>query len=38
MADQQTVITRDAPKIEAYKLGLMELAKKLSEREPTGGL
>ena len=38
MADQQTVITRDAPKIEAYKLGLMELAKKLSEKAPTGGL
>ena len=38
MAEEQTVITRDAPKIEAYKLGLMELAKKLSEREPSGGL
>ena len=38
MAEEQTVITRDAPKIEAYKLGLMELAKRLSEREPSGGL
>ena len=38
MAEQQTVITRDAPEIEAYKLGLMKLAKQLTGAEPRGGL
>ena len=32
------VITREAPGIEAYKLGLMELAKQLISAPPAGGL
>ena len=40
MADttSQTVFQREAPEIEAYKLGLMEQAKELSGVEPDGGL
>lgn len=34
----QTTITREAPEIEARKLGLIDLAKQLASREPTGGL
>ena len=34
----QTVFQREAPEIEAYKLGLMEQAKELSGVEPDGGL
>ena len=34
----QTVFQREAPEIEAYKLGLMEQAKNLTGTEPTGGL
>ena len=34
----QQVIQREAPEIEAYKIGLMEQAKALSGKEPTGGL
>lgn len=34
----QEIITREAPDIEAYKLGLMELAKQLTSVEPQGGL
>jgi len=34
----QQVIQREAPDIEAYKIGLMEQAKALSSSEPTGGL
>jgi hypothetical protein len=34
----QEIITREAPDIEAYKLGLMDLAKKLTSVEPQGGL
>jgi len=34
----ETVITREAPKIEAYKIGLMEQAKSLASQPPTGGL
>ena len=33
----ETVITREAPEIEAYKLGLMEQAKALTSAPPTGG-
>ena len=36
--DAQTTITREAPEIEARKLGLIDLAKQLASREPTGGL
>ena len=35
MADAQTVIQREAPEIEAYKLGLMEQAKALAGAPPT---
>ena len=35
---QETVITREAPEIEAYKLGLMEQAKALTSAPPMGGL
>ena len=35
MAETQTVIQREAPEIEAYKLGLMEQAKALAESAPT---
>ena len=35
MADSQTVIQREAPEIEAYKLGLMEQAKALAGAPPT---
>ena len=39
MATEYTeVITREAPGIEAYKLGLMELAKNLISAPPAGGL
>ena len=34
----QTTITREAPEIEARKLGLIDLAKTLAEKEPAGGL
>jgi hypothetical protein len=34
----QQVIQREAPDIEAYKIGLMEQAKALTSTEPTGGL
>ena len=34
----QTVIQREAPDIEALKIGLMEQAKSLTGAEPTGGL
>ena len=34
----ETVITREAPEIEAYKLGLMEQAKALASKPPQGGL
>tara|TARA_R100000664_G_C2753194_1_gene140577 strand:+ start:140 stop:1264 length:1125 start_codon:yes stop_codon:yes gene_type:complete len=34
----ETVITREAPDIEAYKLGLMEQAKSLVSAPPIGGL
>ena len=33
----ETVITREAPEIEAYKLGLMEQAKALTSAPPIGG-
>tara|TARA_R100001224_G_scaffold31672_3_gene17485 strand:- start:42 stop:1001 length:960 start_codon:yes stop_codon:yes gene_type:complete len=35
MAESQTVITREAPEIEAYKLGLMEQAKSLAGTPPS---
>ena len=35
MAESQTVIQREAPEIEAYKLGLMEQAKALAGTAPT---
>tara|TARA_R110002126_G_scaffold5373_2_gene28349 strand:- start:1470 stop:2564 length:1095 start_codon:yes stop_codon:yes gene_type:complete len=35
MAESQTVIQREAPEIEAYKLGLMEQAKALAGAPPT---
>ena len=35
MAETQTVIQREAPEIEAYKLGLMEQAKALAETAPS---
>ena len=35
MAETQTVIQREAPEIEAYKLGLMEQAKALAGAPPT---
>jgi len=35
MAEEQTVIQREAPEIEAYKLGLMEQAKQLAGTAPT---
>jgi len=35
MAEEQTVIQREAPEIEAYKLGLMEQAKALAGTAPT---
>lgn len=38
MAETQTVIQREAPEIEAYKIGLMEQAKALTSAPPTGGL
>ena len=39
MAEEtQTVIQREAPEIEAYKLGLLEQAKDLTSAPPTGGL
>jgi hypothetical protein len=39
MATEYTeVISREAPQIEAYKLGLMNLAKELTSIEPEGGL
>ena len=40
MAETTTtqVIQREAPDIEAYKIGLMEQAKALSSSEPAGGL
>ena len=34
----EEVITREAPDIEAYKIGLMEQAKALTSAPPTGGL
>ena len=34
----ETVITREAPEIEAYKLGLLEQANTLVDQPPTGGL
>tara|TARA_R100001369_G_scaffold29092_1_gene52230 strand:- start:2462 stop:3640 length:1179 start_codon:yes stop_codon:yes gene_type:complete len=36
--DSQTVIQREAPEIEAYKLGLLEQAKALTSAPPEGGL
>lgn len=36
--ETQTTIQREAPKIEAYKIGLMEQAKGLTGRPPIGGL
>ena len=33
--DTQTVIQREAPEIEAYKIGLMEQAKDLAGKAPT---
>ena len=36
--DSQTVIQREAPEIEAYKLGLLEQAKTLTSAPPEGGL
>lgn len=38
MAEVQEVIQREAPEIEAYKIGLMEQAKALTSAPPTGGL
>jgi hypothetical protein len=39
MAEEtQTVIQREAPEIEAYKLGLLEQAKNLTASAPKGGL
>ena len=39
MAEEtQTVIQREAPEIEAYKLGLLEQAKNLTSAPPSGGL
>mgnify|MGYP003649522306 FL=1 len=39
MAEEtQTVIQREAPEIEAYKLGLLEQAKDLTSAPPAGGL
>jgi len=39
MAEEtQTVIQREAPEIEAYKLGLLEQAKDLTSAPPVGGL
>lgn len=39
MATQdQTVVQREAPEIEARKLGLMDQAKTLTSAPPTGGL
>ena len=35
MSEQQTVIQREAPEIEAYKLGLMEQAKELTGTAPS---
>jgi hypothetical protein len=35
MAEEQTVIQREAPEIEAYKLGLMEQAKQLAGTAPS---
>jgi hypothetical protein len=34
----ETVITKESPEIEAYKLGLMEQAKALTSAPPTGGM
>ena len=34
----QTVFTREAPEIEAYKLGLMKKAQELTAQPPSGGL
>ena len=34
----ETIIQREAPEIEAYKLGLLEQAKQLTSAPPTGGL
>jgi hypothetical protein len=36
--ETQTTIQREAPEIEAYKIGLMEQAKGLTGRPPIGGL
>ena len=36
--ETQEVIQREAPEIEAYKIGLMEQAKALTSAPPTGGL
>jgi len=36
--ETQEIIQREAPGIEAYKIGLMEQAKALTATEPTGGL
>ena len=38
MAEVQEVIQREAPEIEAYKIGLMEQAKALTSAPATGGL
>jgi len=34
----ETIITKESPEIEAYKLGLLEQAKNLVDAPPTGGL
>lgn len=36
--EEQTIIQREAPEVEAYKLGLIKAAKGLSETAPVGGL
>ena len=38
MAETQEIIQREAPGIEAYKIGLMEQAKSLTSKPPVGGL
>ncbi len=38
MAESQTIYQREAPEIEALKIGLMEQAKDLTGAPPTGGL
>ena len=36
--EEQTIIQREAPEVEAYKLGLINAAKDLSQTAPVGGL